>query len=544
VGEQYNRDQYNPAHFNGGIQIPNEDMIKLRAHIAMMEETSSFELALYNFDKQYIETYPIQNKDFIRIFIGRGTVLPQVFQGRVEEVDAESEAIYHELTLKGRCIGEDLYRRLVTELFQNKEGAYVVRTLLDKYCTFLRHQRYGVELVETTDTTYTELEYDKSKLKDVLDFIAKTSDKAGVIGYDYRVEYDGLFAFFARGSKTSPISLTDVIKYANYRRTIHRFRNRIYVYGAAKKTVPGDGDYWTESLSNVDGVWSAQEGSVSLDSDEYKGSYCILLSSTIGAMFPRAIFTFNNPVNLNKLKTLFMALKSTCWGATGCLLNGTFRVRLWDINNFSAEQFIDQTNDGNYHEHEIEVGRKAIKWAVYNAGFDWTQIKKISIGQTLISGNDAYLRIDFLHFKDVRYGESFPYYQSTVAMPQENITDPADIREMVETDEELQSDAECVARAKAYLAWLKDEAELLTLQTEILDFGNNRIQPGDMQPVVLPNENVNKSFRVLSVDYVLDEEQELPITIELGKETPLLADYLYRLRKETSIMARLKAGIR
>jgi len=544
VGEQYNRDQFNPAHYNGGIQIPNEDMIELRSHIAMMEEVSSFSLKLYNFDKQYIETYPIANKAFVRIFIGRGTVMPQIFQGKVEEIDAESEAMYHELTVKGRCIGEDLYRRLVTEWWRNIKGEQAVKNLLDKYCTFLRHQRNGTELIENTDTTYTELDYDKTKLKDPLDFIAKTADKAGVIGFDYRVEYDGLFAFFARGSKTSPISLTDVIKYSNYRRTVHRFRNRIYVYGATEKVIPYNADYWTESLSNEDGDWSAQEGTVSLDGDSYKGSYCILLTSSIGAAFPRAIFTFKSgkEINCNKLKLFKFAYKSACWGVAGCVLSGTLDFAIWDINGRMAEQFIDAINDVNYHEVDVEMGRKAVKWVVFDPAFDWSKIKKIGIGQYLVGGSTAYLRIDFEHFKGVRYGESYPHYNCGVAIPQENITDPTDIREMVEVDEELHSDAECIARAKAYLDWLKDEAELLTLQTEILDFGSNRIQPGDMQPVVLPNENINKSFRVLSIDYLLGEEQELPITIELGKETPLLADYLYRLRKETSTMARLKKG--
>jgi hypothetical protein len=542
VGEQYNRDQYNPAHFNGGIQISNEDMIKLRAHIAMMEETSSFELALYNFDKQYIETYPIQNKDFVRIFIGRGTVMPQVFQGKVEEIDAESEAMYHELTLKGRCIGEDLYRRLVTGLFQNKKGEVIVKHLLDNYCSFLHHKRNDVELIEDTDTTYTELESINKPLKDILDKIAATADKAGIIGFDYRVEYDGLFAFFASGSKTSPINLMDVIKYSNYRRTVHRFRNRIYIYGAQEKTDPLDMDSWTESLNDWD---SGGYGTLSLSTQKVYGVYSVQVQranryvqmkrSNLGTVQ----CGFGGAEKYRYLN-LFFYPHANAAGQSDIVINFYTSKDLPDAPNISWFLPFDSFQMDKWNELKLTLGPKepcvysgparGIWW--YNTAPDWDDIQKIEFRMDHEGSTDTYLRVDKLHFSDARW--------NAIA---ENITDPNDIREMTETDEELHSDVECLARANAYLDWLKDEAELLTLQTEILDLGNNRVQPGDMQNVVLPNENINKSFRVTSIDYVLDEEQELPITIELGKETLLLADYLYRLRKETSIMARLKSGV-
>jgi len=518
VGEQYNRDHYS-SDYQIGIQIPNEDMIKLRAHIAMMEETSSFELTLYNFDKQYIETYPIANKDFVRIFIGRGTVLPQVFQGKVEEIDAESEAMYHELTLKGRCIGEDLYRRLVTEWWQNIKGEVAVRALLDKYCTFLRHQRNGVELIEDTDTTYTELDYDKTKLKDVLDFIAKTADKAGVIGYDYRVEYDGLFAFFARGTKTSPISLTDVIKYSNYRKTVHRVRNRIYVYGAAEKMLPAT-DIWSESLVG----WESN-APMGLETG-IVGNYCVSVGGNFSTVYLR------RNVSLTLLSNSdYQELHYWMNIQNFPLHTKSRKVKLYAPDEGNRFEYIDNdTTLGTWYEKRIPLGPKSKDWVEIGSP-DWGDITTLHFEITQENSVGGFW-LDDPYFGKARW--------SAIA---EAITDPRDIREMTETDEELHSDAECAIRAEALLDWLKDEAELLTLQTEILDFGNNHIQPGDMQPVVLPNENVNKSLRVLSVDYLLGEEQELPIAIELGKETPLLADYLYRLRKDTSIMARLKKGV-
>lgn len=544
VGEQYNRDQYNPAHFACGVEIPQEDCIKLRVHMSFMEEISNFEATLANFDKKYIETYPIKTKDFVRIWIGRGTVKPQIFQGRVEEIDAESEATENYLIIKGRCIGEDLYRRLVTELWRNQKGESIVSDLLNKYCTFLRYHRNGTSLIETTDTTYTELEYDKAKLKDVLDFIAKTADKAGVIGFDHRIEYDGLFAFFPRGTKTSPISLTDVIKRSDYRRTVHRVRNRIFIYGAAEKGAPYDKDAWTESLTPTDGAWSSGTGtgSVSLDgSIKAKGSYSIKHTTETSDEQGIAVFTLasGKEVNMDLYPTInFLTLIDS--GPSGQIV-----LVLWDENSFTAAKAfrISYNEEWKWNEQKFQGGRKnADGWEVA-ANFDWTKIKKVLFYYYFTGTGTGAFWIDNLFFGGARYGVSSPHEGCTVAIPQENITNPADVREMVEVNEELLSDAECVLRAKAYLGWLKDEAEFLTLETEILDFGSDRIQPGDMQLVVLPNENVNKSFRVLSVDYKLGEDQELPITIELGKETPLLADYIYRLRKETGTMARLKSGV-
>jgi len=59
----------------------------------------------------------------------------------------------------------------------------------------------------------------------------------------------------------------------------------------------------------------------------------------------------------------------------------------------------------------------------------------------------------------------------------------------------------------------------------------------------LPNENVDADFRIISVEYHVNAaEQTLEITMELGREAPLLADYLYALRSRSSALARTKAG--
>jgi hypothetical protein len=87
----------------------------------------------------------------------------------------------------------------------------------------------------------------------ILRYIAETADKQGVIGYDFRVAPDAKFEFFPRGSKTFAVSLSERIEQCEYRRDIHRIRNRVTVYGAADKSMPDDKNAWTESLTPSDG---------------------------------------------------------------------------------------------------------------------------------------------------------------------------------------------------------------------------------------------------------------------------------------------------
>ena len=157
------------------------------------------------------------------------------------------------MTVSGRCWGERLFRRVVTKTYENKKGEEIVKDLMDYYVG-LSHVRGGTELVESTDTTYTRLEYSDTPVMDILQEIASSADKSGVIGYDFRVAPDGKFEFFPKNSKTSSVSLSERIESSEYSKDILRVRNRISVYGATDKSVPADKDLWTESLSPTDGV--------------------------------------------------------------------------------------------------------------------------------------------------------------------------------------------------------------------------------------------------------------------------------------------------
>jgi hypothetical protein len=57
-------------------------------------------------------------------------------------------------------------------------------------------------------------------------------------------------------------------------------------------------------------------------------------------------------------------------------------------------------------------------------------------------------------------------------------------------------------------------------------------------------EHVAASNAVESVEYYVDAKtQSLEVTLELGREAPLLADYLYALKSRTDHLSRYKAGV-
>ena len=117
------------------------------------------------------------------------------------------------------------------------------------------------------------------------------------------------------------------------------------------------------------------------------------------------------------------------------------------------------------------------------------------------------------------------------------------LREYVDTDEELWSDNECLLRAKAFLANMKDPFEYIALKSTVIDYGNTPLFAADMIPVVLPNENINGNFRILSAEYhVKAETGELEISLELGREKSLLADYVYALRSKVDRVNRYKVA--
>jgi len=514
----------------GSVAPPQGDIINLRVHLGCTKEVSSFECLLQNWDKKYSPggSYPISVGDDGHIDIGRGSNVPQIITCRVESVKYESTPTENYVRVSGRCWGEKLFRRVVTKTYENMKGEEIVKDLLDYYVG-LSHVRDSTELVENTDTTYTKLEYENTPVFDILKYIAESADKNGVIGFDFRVAPDGKFEFFPRNSKTSPVSLTDKIEVSEYRKDIHRIRNKITVYGVADKSVPSDKDAWTESLTPTDGSWSGVSGEISLDTTtKIKGSGSIKTYAD-NLNYAACLFTLNagKEVNANLYPVLGFYIKRDA------AFNGNVNVILWDNADRSASHFFT-VGANEWFQREFKVGEKNTDLWDVESGFDWTQIAAVRFDCWFTGSGTGSFWVDGLYFGGRRYSST---------QEDANSQNNYGLRELVEVDEELYSDNECALRADALLNYLKDPAEYLTIRSTVIDYGNTPLLPGDKIHVVLPNENVDADFRILSVEYHVDARtQTLEITLELGRETPLLADYLYALRSKTDHLSRYKVA--
>ncbi|MEM1566732.1 MAG: hypothetical protein QXZ47_04640 [Candidatus Bathyarchaeia archaeon] len=517
----------------GGYGIPQGDVVECRVHLGCTREVSSFTLILQNWNGKYglSGSIPLSVGMDGTISIGRGSRCPQIIMCRIESLRYESTPTEHYVHLSGRCWGERLFRRVFTGVFENMKGEEIVKHLLDYYVG-LSHTRDGVELVEATDTLYTRLEYENTPVWDIIRYIAETADKQGVIGFDFRVAPDGKFEFFPRNSRTSPVSLTDAIEYCEYTRNVHSVRNRITVYGVAEKTTPLDRDAWTESLSPADGSWSAIPCSqVSLDTgNKVKGSASIKVTGTGELNDVGAIFTFNSgkEINTNLYPTfnfwVYRQANVFVEGVMATLMDNNYRLarRTWTA---SAEKWI---------QLQAKAGAKnADIWDV-QSGFNWAAIKAVRFDCWLNSANPGSFWVDGLFFSGCRYSSVAEDAASQNAYG---------LRELVEIDEELYSDAECGLRANALLNHLKSPAEHLTIRSTVIDYGNTPLLPGDKVYVELPNGGVSGYFRIESVEYRVDARtQTLEVTLELGREAPLLADYIYALKAKTELLSRRKAS--
>lgn len=517
MGEEYSATDYN-SDYKTGLIAP-EDQVEIKVHLGCTDEVSSFEAIIANFDKKYTQLFAFV--DLVHILAGRDPNLPMIFNGKVEEIRFLSSAMENYIRLRGRCWGEWLFQKLVTNLYENQKGETIVKHLIDNYVG-LSHVRGSTELIEATDTTYTKLEYENTPVFDILKYIAKTADKAGAIGFDFRVATDGKFEFFPKNTKTSIVPLSEKLDLGEYRKDIFRKRDRIYVYGAAEKREPSDGDAWTETLA----YWYEIQGTLGLLGIKKIGNYSVACSrgdgNTVRFYRTHAVMPLDS-------RTLLKFYTQDMYGA---ISSSKVRLRAPDENNYFEADTGAQTS--SWTLKELPLGNKNIFDADLNPTGVWTKVGSPSwqnihavefVHTTGYSTTGLY--VDGLHYFPIRWSSTYG----------------SGSRELAETDEELHSDDECLLRAKALYDHLSSPAEYIRVTSDIIDYGTTPILAGDRIWVTLPNENVDGYYRVISAEYrLIAETQTLEVTLELGKERPLLADYLYALRSKTASVSRYKIG--
>jgi hypothetical protein len=539
----------------GSVTPSQGDVLSLTVHLGCTTEVSSFSCLLQNFDMKYTDTYPINVGDNGSISIGRGVNCPLIATIRVEEVTCESSAVENYVRVKGRCWGEKLFRRVITKTYENQKGEAIIKDLIDYYAG-LNHVRESTELIEDTDTTYTLLEYENTPVFDVLQYIASSADKNGTVGYDFRVEPDAKFAFFPRNSKTSSVSLSDLIESSTYCMDIHRIRNRIMTYGARERPYPldVDGQQWsdtlTENLTQVSywvehslGKWEPLTGNTTIsieDSGVFQGSYCVNANCT-AYMYYMSFWWFfpSNYVNANKYPALNFAINAD----GNHTLNHSIELHDGTGDDNTVWRGFTLPKNNEWQTFKLDIGEDHVdEWTenIFNTSdFRWDLIMGVRFIVNQEYGGYGDVWVDMFHFGKGRWDAQRPIPAQEPTSSQTAYG----IRELVEVDEELHSNNECDLRAKALLAHLENPAESITLHSTVIDYGTDPLLPADKIHVVLPNEDIDADYRIVSVEYNLSSAtQTLELVLELGKETPLLADYLYILRSKSDSLSRYKQG--
>jgi hypothetical protein len=403
----------------------------------------------------------------------------------------------------------------------------------------LSHVRYfdgtGVELVEDTDTTFTKLAYENTPVWDIIKYVAESSDLAGVIGYDFRVAYDGKFEFFAKNSKASEVSISEKIEGSEYRKDIHRIRNKIISQGASEKQYPSDAndDGLTETTTDWTGSDPVILSSTHVIEDgqkKYTDSYSIC-NDAYGTVLERWLHRTFSAIKMRGPDGYKQVVFWHHWTGTQDAL-ASAKVRLYSGASYFETDILPLVSSKGAWV-KVTLQTQTPDWTV-NGTPNWDAIDAIRFIIAYPAIGIAYIRIDHLRFCDCRY--------SAVAENEGSQT-AYGLRELVEVDEELYSDNECLLRAEALLAYLKDPAEYLTARSTVIDYGSTPIKQADKIHIILPNENVDADFRIESVEYHVDAKtQTLEVTLELGKVPPMLADYLYALCSKTDHLSRYKVA--
>ena len=510
--------------------VAEGNCIDIKIHLGVTEEVDSFSASLWNKGGIYTGTdRPLDVGNHVKIYGAReGDPLLKLFVGRVESLTAMDKGSRGNiLTISGRSYGEELMRKTVFNMWENVKGEALVKSIIENY-TSLKHVRGSTELVEDTDTTFTFLRYDDVNVFDILKEIASLCDKDGVIGFDFRITYDGKFEFFHRGSRTSPVSLTDLIEEAEWRKEIYRLRHRVTVYGKALSPVPADRDAWTEGGTVPSGWSSAGTGTFSMSDDAKVGAKSVKLTGTSrNDLWAQKNIPSQVLGGIGGARELKFWLKYDYSGPTQ-----SASVSVWFLaggGKMMGHSLL--VSKGVWREYALPLGPKT-NWISFG-GATWNDAYNAIVFYVELqeSADNVYLWIDGLHLDGYRYGAR----ETVSPTPPE-----ADIRELTVIDDELMSDYECSLRAKALLdAYVASET--LQVKTSVFAPGGNRLLPGDTITVNLPDENINAAFRIKSVEHYFDGRENAWIcTVELGREKPIFADYLYHLKAKTERLARSK----
>ena len=475
--------------------LTNNDVLALEITLPILSRgIGGANFKLWNFNGAY--TGLIAEHDKVAIWLYKtGDTAKKVFGGRIGKLSYEGLMGAPEYYMHVDCMdfGDQLQLppSLVQKSYVGTNGKTILTDAIALCPDLVSTPVDPDNLIASTHT----VEYDEVLPWDVVREIMDVAQKAdGSVGFDGYIDPTGDVYVFPRGANTSPITLT-TDKILNYRRDSdsYRVKNKNKVYGSAGKSFPTDLDSWSESLDG----WTTVSGTLSLETAyQREGSYNLRIDATVST----EANIYRTFAALNKPQTFCV----WAW-MPGNLGGGYGYIRLF------------APDSANYFQADIKSileGKCILQWGLislalganqeYDANHNpngiwtkvgnpqWSQISGVQLITKTIGATSYY-----------RYDGDFGFLNSLFSGLSEDATSEGlygTRMPIPTTDNALKSDAECLKSAQALTKLYKDPIKTWKVRIH----GTNAINPGDMQPIIIANDNINESFRVMEITHLFD----------------------------------------
>ena len=476
---------------------------------------------LPNFSAQY--TGAIHEHDVVLVWLYRtGETFKKLFGGRISKLSYEGIAgapeYYIHVELMDHGDEMQVPPSLLQKAYTSTNGKTIIKDAV-ALCNYLSD--YGVDTSNAIASTHSYVFDEKTPWNVVRDVADACQTSGGAVGFDGYVDAPGNLWIFPRNSSNSTVDLSDKILRYKIDYDTYRVKNKIKVYGKDERpwsgTVSVDG--WTESTTG----WSS-DGTLSADNiDKVEGSYSLKTVKTGSVdVYVQRSFSAIYCLYPKEYKSLKFAWNYDSPRAqSDCKPHLDVYLLAPDWSNYFVHGFNYEYNKekNKWEEMDIRLNEESseyyMAWKKVGSA-SWSNIQQIRLNLFLVgSGTEGItFRIDRLHFYGARFSgeasDSASQGLYGVRMPEPIV------------DDSLTSDDDCTKKAQSLLAYYKDKVTTLTITT----FGDNNFKPGDKQPVVLSNDNINDYFRILEVRHTLQDvywQTELLMSNE-----PVMIDYIFR----------------
>jgi len=502
----------------------------------------TFRLTLPNSAGEY--TGAVNKFDNIIIWVSRvqselGNVAAKVFGGKILEVENEGEGPEFYVNLSGEDYGFELSPApgLHQKYYSAVNGKTIIEDALT-LCSYLAkapnkffdcHTNCGINSTHTV--TFEEIQ-PFNTIKEMAD---KVQNPAAVKGYDLYVTPAGCVVAHLKNSSDHNSAITSLTP-ERYSQSIdvQRVRNKIKVYGSQNKKYPSDGDQYTEQAASetpADDGWSADaDATLSWDTGEPQRGDESLKAIRTGS----SLNVWNDLPGVTAIdcsgwkRDSYKKLHFHIYYENSLGEEGTIIVWICAPNTSNRYNKKIVLKSGKWREINIELGPDSTDIDGAVGSPSWDNVQRLQWFLTVGSSANLTLKIDELYFGDRYFSGSSEdtYSQGDYGT---RVADP-------EIDGNLNSDAECAARAEAIKDFYKDPTTVLS---NILTDGDYRFTPGDRQRIVVSNDNLDAYFRIVEVQQVI-RGAEWDSILTLSDE-PQFVDYVFRLLKDRQSLLERKS---